>query len=224
MPYCIKCGAKLHADEAARFCPNCGAAIVPIMQYGQARVTRNESYEDLGIATTRNRVLLMLMILALCLAVTSAGALAQVEFSEANDITREYGTLEEVLSVAGLQIIFGNNLMHCLFMFAPALGPFYGFYVLYSTGKVLAAISLTTGTNPLLLFAGLLIYPHAWLEYVSYSLAISESLWLIYVAGKYRTKGFRKEVFTAAKIIAVCAVLLLLGAITEMYLISSALS
>jgi uncharacterized membrane protein SpoIIM required for sporulation len=224
MPYCIKCGTQLPADEAAKFCPNCGAAIVPTMRHEQAPVARKEPYERLEIATTRNRVKLMLVTLVLCFIITSAGALAQIEFSEADSITQEFQTWQDILGVVGLQIIFGNNLMHCLFMFIPGVGPFYGFYVLYSTGKVLAALGLMTGENPLLLFISLFIYPHAWLEYVSYSLAISENLWLIHAARKYQTKGFRNELSTAAKVMAICAILLLIAAIAEMSIISSALS
>jgi predicted RNA-binding Zn-ribbon protein involved in translation (DUF1610 family) len=224
MPYCIKCGTQLPTDEAAKFCPNCGAAIVPTIRHRQTLVTTKEPYESLEIATTRNRVLLMLVTLVLCFAITSAGALEQIEFSEANNITQEFQTFQGMLKAVGLQIIFGNNLMHCLFMFIPGIGPFYGFYVLYSTGKVLAATGLMMGENPLLLFISLFIYPYAWLEYVSYSLAVSESLWLIHAARKYQIKGFRYELSTAAKVIAFCAILLLIAAIAEMNVVSSALS
>ena len=222
MPYCIKCGKPLPADEAAKFCPSCGAAIAPTVQPKQIRVSKKETYESFRIATFRNRVLVMMMALVLCLAITSVGAMAPVEFSEANGIMQEFQTLEDALSVAGVQIIFGNNLMHCLFMFAPGFGPFYGFFVLYSTGKVLAAMSVSMGENPLLLFASLFVYPHAWLEYISYGLAISESFWLLYAAGKHRARGIRMELSTAAKVMAVCAILLLAGAFAEMYIISGA--
>jgi len=163
----------------------------------------------------------MLMAFVLCLAITAVGAVSKVESSEAHEIIGEFDKMEELLNDVGLQFIFGNNLMYCMIMFIPALGPYYGLMVLYSTGKVLAALGVTSGVNPLGLFFSLFMYPHAWLEYISYSLAISESFWLIYAIIKDRGRGLRSELSTAAKVMAICAVLLLLAAFAEMYIISS---
>jgi len=175
----------------------------------------------LKVTTLRNRILVLLIAFVLCLAITDAGAMSKIESSEAQDLIGEVNKTNEMLSTIGVQFIFGNNLMYCIMMFVPVWGPYYGSIVLYSTGRVLAALGATRGVNPLALFLTLFIYPHAWLEYVSYSLAISESFWLIYASVKYGGKGLRNELSTAAKVMAICAVLLLLAAFVEMYLISS---
>ena len=217
----MKCGAPLPADESARFCPFCGASLDVQLPYERRWETGAEPRRSLRVATLRNRVLVMLMAFVLCLAITAVGAVSKVESSEAHEIIGEFDKMEELLNDVGLQFIFGNNLMYCMIMFIPALGPYYGLMVLYSTGKVLAALGVTSGVNPLGLFFSLFIYPHAWLEYISYSLAISESFWLIYAIIKDRGRGLRSELSTAAKVMAICAVLLLLAAFAEMFLITS---
>ncbi len=217
----MKCGARLLADESARFCPFCGASLDVQLPYERRLETGTEPRRALRVATLRNRVLVMLIAFVLCIAITAVGAVSRVESSEAHEIIGEFDKLEELLNDVGLQFIFGNNLMYCMIMFVPALGPYYGSLVLYSTGKVLAALGVTSGINPLTLFFSLFIYPHAWLEYISYSLAISESFWLIYAIIKDRSRGLRSELSTAAKVMAICAVLLLLAAFAEMYLITS---
>ncbi|MCW4021015.1 MAG: stage II sporulation protein M [Candidatus Bathyarchaeota archaeon] len=221
MLYCIKCGTRVPEDKESRFCPNCGAPLMPVAGYQQARLVTVEAQGKRRIATSKSRLLALAAAMVFCFAVTAAGAVARMELSEAQDIVQEMEGLEEVFAIAGLQIIFGNNLMHCLIMFAPFLGPIWGSYVLHSTGRVLAAVGSMAGADPLLLFITLFVSPHAWMEYVSYGLAISESFWLVYSAAKYRTKGFRNELTNASKAVAVCAVLLLLGAFAEMLLISS---
>jgi uncharacterized membrane protein SpoIIM required for sporulation len=221
MPYCTRCGTRLYKEEEARFCPNCGAPMVPKVIYEKARVVKAEVRKERKIPTLKNRVAVMAVVMVICLAVTSLGALARVEPSEAQDILQDMKILEDMLEVAGVRIIFGNNLIHCLVMFVPVIGPFYGLYVLYSTGKVLAALGLAVGADPLFLFISLFVYPHTWIEYLSYSLAISESCWLLYSIARRGFGGLRNELTNASKVIAICAVLLLLGAIVETSIILS---
>ncbi|MBS7614281.1 zinc ribbon domain-containing protein [Candidatus Bathyarchaeota archaeon] len=218
----MKCGARLPEDEAARFCPVCGASLGAQQLHFERRFEmRRKPRKVLWAVTLRNRFLAVLLAFVLCLMITAAGAVSKVERQEADEIVEEFDKLEELLSVAGLQFIFGNNLMYCVIMFVPVLGPYYGSYVLYSTGRVLAAFGLASGYNPLELFFSLFFYPHAWLEYVSYSLALSESFWLIYAMIRHREYSLRNELSTAAKIMAICVVLLLLAAVAEMSLITS---
>jgi uncharacterized membrane protein SpoIIM required for sporulation len=166
--------------------------------------------------------MVLFMAFVICFAITASGSISSIGASEAQDLTGQFNNMDELLNTVGLEFIFGNNLKHCIIMFAPGLGPFYGGFVLYSTGRVLAALGETEGVNPLALLVTLFIYPHAWLEYISYSLAVSESFWLIYAVVKFGVRGFKNELSTAAKIIAVCAVLLLLAALAEMYVITLA--
>jgi uncharacterized membrane protein SpoIIM required for sporulation len=189
--------------------------------YENAGAIKVNARKEKRVGTLKNRVIVMVVVMVICFAVTSLGTLERVESSEAQDILQDMNGLEEMLKVAGVQIIFGNNLMHCLIMSVPALGPFYGLYILHSTGKVLAAIGSAVGTDPLSLFITLLIYPTTWMEYFSYSLAISESTWLLYSVVRRGFRGLKDESTNAAKVVVVCAVLLLLGAFVEMSIISS---
>jgi len=218
MPYCTRCGIKLPEDEEARFCPNCGAPIFHKAR-GYAKDER-EARRSLPVASRKNRLLVFLFAFFLCIVVTSIGALSKIDNLEAQVIIEDFKRIEEMLQTAGIQLIFGNNMMYCLVMFIPFVGPIGGFYVLYSTGKILAALSSVLGVDPMLLFLNLLIYPHAWLEYSAYSLAISESMWLSFYALKYGFRGLRTEAVNAAKHISICVVLLLSGAFVEMALIT----
>jgi len=221
MPYCTRCGARLPEDKEAKFCPSCGAPLTPRTGYEKVDMLKVEARKERKVPPLKNRVIVMAMIVILCFAATSLGALSKVEQTEAQDLIQDLKKLEGTLEVAGVQIIFGNNLMHCLIMFIPVLGPFYGFYVLYSTGRVLAAMGSMMGADPLFLFINLFIYPYSWMEYLSYSLAISESFWLFYLMVKHGFRGFRSELTNASKIVTICTVLLLLAALVEMFLISS---
>jgi uncharacterized membrane protein SpoIIM required for sporulation len=181
-------------------------------------------YRGLKTPTLRNRVIALLVAFTLCVTITAVGTTSKIESLEAHNIVGEFNETEKMLNTISVQFIFGNNLMYRIVMFFPVLGPYYGSMVLYSTGRVLAALGVTTRVNPLGLFITLFIYPHAWLVFVSYSLAISESFWLIYAFVTNRGIGLRNELSTAAKIMAMCVVLLLLAAYTEMYVISAATS
>jgi len=220
MPYCIRCGMKIPEEKEARFCPNCGAPILNTHEHA-GRGKEKEAAPH-GIPW-KNRFLSFLGILLLTMAVTFVGALSKVDSSEAQVMVENFKEIENMLQIAGVQLIFGNNMMYCLVMFIPFLGPITGFYVLFSTGRVLAALGYVLEADPTFLFLNTLIYPHAWLEYVSYSLAISESIWLSFHLLKFRLKGLRAEMMNAAKLISICTVLLLAGAIIEMALIKSAL-
>ena len=219
MPYCIRCGAKIPEDEKARFCPNCGA---PLPQKARQSMAEKRKKELTRVAPLERRLILASFMALLCIFATCLGTLAKIEDKEAQDIISDFNEIENILQKAGIQFIFGNNMMYCLVMFIPFVGPVGGFYVLYSTGRVLAALSQVQGYNPLFLFLMVMVCPHAWLEYISYSLAISESVWLSFFIIKYRYGGLRFEVANAVKYISLCAVLLLAGAIIEMAIITSA--
>jgi hypothetical protein len=221
MRYCIKCGMRLPDDESARFCPNCGALLAVQMPYERPRQPSMEPRRGLKATTLQNRILVLLVAFVFCMAITVAGVTSKIGSSDANNIVGDFDKTEQVLNIIGVQFIFGNNLMYCVMMFVPVCGPYICSIVLYSTGRTIAALGATSGVDPLGLFLALFTYPYSWLEYVSYGLAISESFWLIYAAVKHGGRGLRNELSTAAKIMAICAVLLLLAAFAEMYVISS---
>ena len=208
MPYCPHCGMKIPEEKDAKFCPNCGASI-PRRKIEKRRIAL--------IGTLQDRMIVFLIVFMLCIIVTVIGTLVGVKPSEAQDIIREMNKVENAVKVIGAQLIFGNNLMYTLVMFVPVAGPGFGFYVLYNTGRILAAYGTISGVNPVFAFLFLFAFPFTWMEYISYTLAISESLWMTYALIK---RNFKNELITMSIIIVICNVLLLLGALIETSLMS----
>jgi hypothetical protein len=159
------------------------------------------------------RVLTIVTWLVISVVITIAGVLTPLSMNEAQDIQDE---LEQIRANVSVQYIFGNNFMLCLIMFIPVIGPIFGGYVLYNTGVVIAAQSITAGLPPLLVFFSLFIFPFAWLEFLAYSTALAESAWLIRRMIQYKVK---KELINACILIAITAIALLVAAIIEIALI-----
>jgi hypothetical protein len=138
---------------------------------------------------------------------------------EAEQINNDLNQTVNSLSESGvlMQYIFGNNFFICLLMFIPLIGPLLGGYVLFNTGTVISAAATAGGYPSIVAFVILFLTPVAWLEFASYSVAMNESVWLF----RRILQGRGKHEFrNACLFIALCAVLLLVGAITETALIS----
>jgi len=166
-------------------------------------------------ATTRiKKILTIAAFFLLSLIITIAGVLTPLSPSEASDIKQELEQMRENISV---QLIFGNNFMICLAMFIPVAGPVFGCYVLYSTGVVIAAESLSEGLPPLIVFLFLFAFPFTWLEFLAYSIAFAQSVWLTRRIIQHRGK---RELVNACILISICAVMLLIAAIIETALIA----
>ncbi|MBS7640870.1 MAG: zinc ribbon domain-containing protein [Candidatus Bathyarchaeia archaeon] len=196
---CQKCGWEISWGRNVKFCPNCGAPIpAPTISSGI-------------------RVAAFIILLILCISVTAIGASIKIEVSEARSLSHEVESLENAVRSIGFQAIFGNNFMHALIMFAPIVGPIWGFSVLYNTGKVIAAISIVNELDPRLNMLVLFFFPFTWMEYISYALAISESIFLTYSIIK---RNFREEFTTASKLVVLCSIILLIAALIEFYVIS----
>ena len=211
MPYCPKCGVKLPEEKGARFCPNCGSPIPRSLFVEKRKI----SWTNIA----RERIPVFLVTFMLCLAATAIGTLARVDRSEATRIFREVEEQTESVKNSGFQLIFTNNLRIMLMMFIPVFGPIWGFIVLYNTGRLLAVFSMFHGINPLLIFLSLLPYPFAIMEYVSYALAISESLMLTRSIIK---RDFKNGIIVALIVMVICMAALFLAAIIEWFYISAA--
>ena len=166
-------------------------------------------------ATTKiKRILTIAAFFLLSLIITIAGVLTPLSTSEANDIKQE---LEQIRENISLQLIFGNNFMICLALFVPVAGPVFGYYVLYSTGVVIAAESLSEGLPPLIIFLFLFAFPFTWLEFLVYSMAVAQSVWLSWRIIQHRGK---RELVNTCIFISICAVMLLIAAIIEIAIIA----
>jgi hypothetical protein len=142
-----------------------------------------------------------------------------INAQEAEQISSDLDQTVNSLSENGalMQYIFGNNFFICLLMFVPIVGPILGCYILFNTGNVIGAIAIA-GNYPLIVaFVALFLTPVAWLEFAAYSVSMSESIWLFRRILQGRGK---REFKNACLFITICAVLLLVGAITETALIA----
>jgi hypothetical protein len=165
-------------------------------------------------SSKRKRIFSALIFLVISILITSLGMLVPLNQEEAELINNNLNQTVNSLRLEGgmVQFIFGNNFMICLFMFIPIIGPLLGFFALFNTGIAINAISIAESYPPVLVFVALFITPIAWIEYAAYSTAISESVWLF---KRILEKRGRKEFRITCIFIALCAILLLLGAIVE---------
>lgn len=164
--------------------------------------------------TKIKRILTIAAFFLLSIIITVAGVLTPLSNEEASEIEKELEGIQENVNV---QLIFGNNFMICLAMFVPIAGPIFGSYVLHNTGIVIAATSVSEGLPSLLVFTFLFAFPFTWLEFLAYSIAFAQSVWLTWRMIQH--KG-RKELVNTCVLISICAVMLLIAAIVEMAIIS----
>jgi len=173
--------------------------------------------------TKIKRIITIAAFFLLSIIITVAGILTPLSDEEINilgkqlDDTRQ--TIDSMPEMQRASYIFGNNFMICLAGFVPIIGSTFECYVLYSTGVVISAYSEYENiqTSPLLLFFLLFLLPFAWLEFLAYSTAMAESLWLTWRI--IQRKG-KKELVNACILISICAVMLLMAAIIEVAIMS----
>ncbi|MBC7130419.1 stage II sporulation protein M [Candidatus Bathyarchaeota archaeon] len=168
------------------------------------------------------RIYTIIAIFILSIIITFAGALTPLTMEQAEELSQDMENLVENLTDIGVlgqsAYIFGNNMMLCLSFFVPFIGPFIGAFVLYSTGVVIAAQSISMGVPPALTFILLFIFPFAWMEFIAYSTAISQSIWL---TRRILKRKWRSELVNTCIMIAICAVILLAAAFIEAALLKA---
>ena len=162
-----------------------------------------------------NRLLWISILFALAVVIMAVGASMPVDPVEAERIYDELQ--KELQQIGNVQFIFGNNFMHTLIMFTPFLGPIYGMFIFFNTGTIIAIMAAAYHVSPGLLFVLLFLFPHTWLEFIAYSLALSQSVLLTMAIFKGR---FKEELKRTCIIITICALILLLAAVVEMILVS----
>lgn len=171
-------------------------------------------------SSRRKRIYSMLFILVLSIVVTIVGTFVPLSTEEAKMIADQVNsTITENRDIASLTaVIFVNNFSICLLMFIPIVGPILGFSILFTTGTALGAISMVQGYPIWISLLALMITPIFWLEFVSYSLGISESIWLF---RRLLQRRWRELKWTAISI-GIVAALLAIGAVVEAWLIIAA--
>jgi len=121
-------------------------------------------------------------------------------------------------------MIFENNFLIDLIMFVPVVGPIFGSYALYNTGRAINAESSSANNTShvpgVVLAFVLFVFPDTWLEFIAYSTALAASLWLTW---SIIVRRAGHEIIRTAEFVAICAGLLLLGAFIEAYIITMGL-
>ncbi len=113
--------------------------------------------------------------------VTVVGSFLPLSASDATTISQNLNSTlnQNKASNTLTQYIFINNFSICLAMFIPLAGAALGMFILFDTGVALGAIASTQHYPVWVGLASLVITPVFWLEFMSYSIAMAESIWLI---------------------------------------------
>ncbi|MFQ6135356.1 MAG: stage II sporulation protein M [Nitrososphaerales archaeon] len=165
--------------------------------------------EFIGNLEWRRWKQVFLLFLLLTITVIAIGSSTTLSVEEGSELLEEF---ESRLPQSTTQPIFTNNFVIAVLMFVPGLGPAAGVLILYTTGVVIAATGLSVNLPGILLLLALLLLPFAWLEFISYSIAMTQSVFL--VVGFVRRSVKRELVRTGLLLIVVFA-MLLAGAFIE---------
>jgi hypothetical protein len=180
-------------------------------------------------SSKRKRIYSAIPIFVIAVLLTVLGTLVPLSPQDAKHIsdstnqTIVEGTANGTLAVS----IFINNFSLCLLMFIPVIGTILGLFIMFDTGVAIGAIISVQSTTVapgaaaniqattailVLVLAGLTFL----LEYVSYAIGITESIWLF----RRLTQRRWRELKNTAILIGICALLLTIGAIVEAWAIS----
>jgi hypothetical protein len=178
----------------------------------------------------RKRIYSIIFMLVLVIIVTLLGTLVPLSTQEARQINDSVNQTVTVNKANGTLVpsIFLNNFGLCLAMFIPLVGAVFGLFVMFNTGVALGAelrvqstsastaaaanISATTAIIALVFFGLTFV-----LEFVSYSIGISESVWLF----RRLTQRRWSELKNTGILIGAVAALLITGAIVETWVITT---
>ncbi|MGE5555223.1 MAG: stage II sporulation protein M [Methanocella sp.] len=171
-------------------------------------------------STKRKRlysVVLVFVVAVLAMALGSAITLSQAQAEFISDNLNR--TLNEQRANNNLiPYIFLNNFRITLLMFIPLAGAALGLLVLFNTGVALNALAMVNGYPAYDAFFSLMATPVFWLEFAAYSIAMAESIWLF---RRLLQRRWRELKWVAASMGA-CALLLIIGAAVEAYIVTSA--
>jgi membrane protein implicated in regulation of membrane protease activity len=101
-------------------------------------------------------------------------------------------------------------------MFLPFAGPIIGMAILFNTGYALGAIASVQGYPVIIALLAEFLTPIFWLEFIAYSTAMTASIWLT----RRLLQGRWRELKNTAIQIGICALILIISAAIEAWLIS----
>jgi uncharacterized membrane protein SpoIIM required for sporulation len=166
----------------------------------------------------RKRIYSIIIIFVIAFVLTVVGSYVPLNHQDAQTISDNLNsTLNSHKASNSLtEYIFLNNFEICLLMFVPIIGTVLGLSILFNTGIALGAIASVQGYPVYIGLFSLVLTPVFWLEFTAYSIAIAESIWLTRRLLKRRWG----ELKNAAILIGICAGILIVGAIVEVWLIN----
>ena len=169
-------------------------------------------------SSKRKRIYSTIIILVIAVFLLVIGSLVRLSPQEAKQLTNNLNQTVTSNRASGTlaEHIFLHNLSICLLEFVPVIGPLFGLLSFFATGIGISAIASVKGYHSLSVLLTLAIYPFTWLEFASYSIAITESIWLL----RRLLQGRWRQLKNTAILIGLCAVLLFIAAIIETWLIS----
>jgi len=177
----------------------------------------------------RKRIYSTLFVIILAVVATLAGMLVPLSPEEAQMISDQLNRTITENTAQGTLIstIFLNNFSLCLLMFIPLAGLAIGLFILFSTGMAFRAVfdmqaasGISSATPEIQMSTALLVLVLVaatfLLEYVSYAIGMTESVWL------FRRLLHRRwsELKNALKLIGLVALLLIIGALVETWALS----
>jgi len=175
----------------------------------------------------QKRIYSTIFVLVLSVLATLLGMLVPMSQEDAQMIadqlnqTVTQGTAEGTL----IPDIFLNNFPLCLLMFIPLVGFGIGMFILFSTGmafravfQIQAANGISSSTTSIdastAILALALVAVVFLLEYLSYSIAMTESVWLF---RRILQKQWKGELKYLGICIGIIALMLIIGAIVETF-------
>ncbi|MEM1945073.1 MAG: stage II sporulation protein M, partial [Nitrososphaerota archaeon] len=163
----------------------------------------------------RRRVYYSLAATACMIAVLSAGALTPLDPNTSEMLLSQ---AEQLISRAGASPlgILANNLLASLIMMIPAIGIPLSIFIVYNTGLIFSALSVSYGVPSYLLLTIPFITLYGLLEMLAYGVAVSESA--VMVSAVFRRR-IGRELKLLPIVVAVTAALLAVAALLEFLLI-----
>lgn len=168
----------------------------------------------LGVISVKKRLIIILVVtfaLYSILYIASTMPLSNEEVTflmeEAEKILKQRYTIID---------IFLNNFLISLITFIPIAGPISVGYIIYTTGRLLGALSVSTGLPSILLVSVTIITFYGLIEFLAYGTAFTESILFTYSIFKKKT---RVEIRWLIISIGATALLLLTAAALEYALI-----